>query len=177
MNKQVSFSESAEPISRLAKVTDEKVKEEVLMPCSEWKERIVSRFPDSFSPDEREAFDKHASSCEACKSFLADYESMSKILRLSSIPEPPVGLPSRLLQLWEDEDRQKTMTVGRLLAPAVSLKSPYRGDNPTRGEGFESNISQEKVIPISFYKTIRPQVGKTLDSRELISVLHELIAG
>lgn len=172
MNKRAPFNKSFENITSFLHRNSKMEKEGETVLCSEWKEKVIARFPDSFSPDEREAFDRHVSSCEACKSFLADYESMNKILRLSSIPEPPVGLPSRLLQLWEDEDRQKAITAGGLLAPAVPLKGSYRG---ARGDGFESEISQEKAIPISFYKTMRPQVGKTLDSRELIPVLHELI--
>lgn len=153
MNKRAPFSKSSEHIASFSYINSKK--EEELVLCSAWKEKVVARFPDSFSPDEQEAFDKHVSSCEACKSFLADYESMSKILRLSSIPEPPVGLPSRLLQLWKDEDQQKTITVGRPLAPAVPLKGSYRGGDSTKGDSFGSEISQEKAIPISFYKTIR----------------------
>ena len=69
-------------------------------PCAQWAEKLITAYQDTLSPDDRKAFNAHVLSCEECLRYVVDN-------RIRNLPpaKPLLGLPSRLLQIWEEQDR------------------------------------------------------------------------
>lgn len=172
MNKQTPFETNAAPTSALAETRRGEEQEGSPMPCAQWAAQIEARFPCSFLPDERAAFERHAASCGACAAFLADYESISALLWSFPIPEPLPGVPSRLRRLWEDEGpAAPTMATSRgVLSQTSPMVLASRGQGWSEEmEGCDNEIDQKTVIPLNFYKPLRVQAARPRRRRHLLA--------
>lgn len=79
-----------------------------LIPCDQWKEKLSMTHFKDLSPSENAELTTHLVSCPACASVRANYHDVDAILRSLPPIEPLPGLPPRVLQLWEEEDRHNT---------------------------------------------------------------------
>ena len=68
------------------------MKDEILMPCTEWAEKLAARHPEDISPSDRTALNNHIASCKACAAVYTAYRTMEinvRALPTTSLP----GLP------------------------------------------------------------------------------------
>ena len=75
-------------------------------PCAHWAEFLDAR-PEHLAPADRAALDAHIATCPACAAVRADNQDMDARIRSLPDPTPLPSFPTRLLTLWEEEDRQK----------------------------------------------------------------------
>ena len=75
-------------------------------PCAHWA-KFLDAHPDDLAQTDRAALDAHLATCPACTAALADNQYMDARIRSLPEPTPLPGLPTRLLALWEEEDRHK----------------------------------------------------------------------
>ncbi len=64
----------------------------LVMPCTEWAEKLAARHPEDISPTDRIALNNHIASCEACAAVHAAYRAMEinvRALPTTSLPDFP----------------------------------------------------------------------------------------
>jgi anti-sigma factor RsiW len=91
-----------------------------LTPCDHWKEKLSMTHFKDLSPSENAELTTHLVSCPACASVRENYHEVDAILRSLPPIEPLPGLPPRVLQLWEEEDRRNTSRHPRVNAHSRS---------------------------------------------------------
>jgi hypothetical protein len=52
------------------------MKDEILMPCTKWAEKLAARHPEDISPSGRTALNNHIASCKACAAVYTAYRMM-----------------------------------------------------------------------------------------------------
>ena len=75
-------------------------------PCAHWA-KFLDAHPEDLAPADRAALDAHIAACPACAAARAGNQDMDARIRRLPDPVPLPGFPTRLLALWEEEDRQK----------------------------------------------------------------------
>src|SRR6266516_4388745 len=72
----------------------------------DWLEKLtVPR--DELSSSEREAIANHLAACPSCYSIVAENTRLARLIQDLPVPDFPSGLPSKLRQLLEEEDRNR----------------------------------------------------------------------
>jgi hypothetical protein len=65
----------------------------VVIPCSDWEEKLAAIHPDDLLPAEWEACNRHIASCPACATVLTEYREMEARIRRSLTAKHPLELP------------------------------------------------------------------------------------
>jgi hypothetical protein len=63
------------------------------VPCGHWEEKLAATHPNDLLPAEREALNRHTTSCSACACVLAEYREMDTLICHSLATERPLELP------------------------------------------------------------------------------------
>src|ERR1700674_5151898 len=77
-----------------------------ITPCTEWDKKLSSTNPEDLSLSERAALTAHLATCSACALARAQYYDTDNLLRSLPPIEPLPGLPSQLLRLWEEKEKE-----------------------------------------------------------------------
>jgi PQQ enzyme repeat len=77
------------------------MKDTMLMPCSDWSDKLAVRKPEDLSPSARLALNEHMEICPACASVYSAYHFMELSICNLPLVEPLPGLPEELLRLEE----------------------------------------------------------------------------
>lgn len=73
------------------------MRNEILMPCTEWAEKLAARHPEDISPSDRITLNNHIASCEACAAVHAAYREME--INICGLPTTSLpGLPYERLR-------------------------------------------------------------------------------
>ncbi len=65
----------------------------MVVPCSDWEEKLTAIHPGDLLPAEREALNRHVAFCPACASVLAEYQEMDALIRRSLTTSHSLELP------------------------------------------------------------------------------------
>ena len=76
-------------------------------PCAAWAEKLALLHPDDLSPAERAEQEAHVASCPACSSVSTQYAEIAALLRDLPAGDVPEEVPSRLVDLWVEEDKRQ----------------------------------------------------------------------
>lgn len=66
----------------------------MVVPCSDWEEKLTATHPDDLLPAEREALNRHVASCPVCATVLTEYQEMDALIRHSLTTKHPLKLPN-----------------------------------------------------------------------------------
>jgi Zn-finger nucleic acid-binding protein len=69
-----------------------------------WIEKLTVP-KEELQPSERSAISKHLAACPKCHRIVAENYQLDRLIQASPTPDFPPGLPPKLLQVWEEEDR------------------------------------------------------------------------
>lgn len=145
-------------------------------PCTQWAEKLTTAYQGALSPDDRKTFNAHVLSCEECLRYVVD----NRIRNLSSA-KPLLGLPSKLLQIWEEQDRNNTEGTAEKHAQSIQilqLKSVERPPVPevtqTPKARSLTDRTEQEAHPRYIKSTLRfgiigwgywgPKIARNLDS-------------
>lgn len=76
--------------------------DDTAIPCAEWQEKLSILPPDRLSSADQQSLEAHLLSCEACRTVSRQYSELAIALRHLSADALPAGIPSRLLQYWQE---------------------------------------------------------------------------
>src|SRR5436309_2190110 len=114
------------------------MKDEILMPCIEWAEKLAARHPEDISPSDRIALNKHIATCKACAAVHAAYHAMEISVRAL----PATSLPDFPYERLQRKDKPIMSPVSHLLTYFGSTRwSKLRGYIPPLGRTRDINQS------------------------------------
>jgi outer membrane protein assembly factor BamB len=96
-------------------------------PCAVWAEKLALLHPDDLLPTEWAALEAHVASCSACASVRRQYTEIARLLRDLPVDDVPQELPSRLVGLWEEEDKRQQVRGPLLFSPRQARPKRSRG--------------------------------------------------
>lgn len=103
---------------------------------------------DDISTSERNAVWNHVQVCAACNDIYQDRLHLGWLMDNLPAPEIPPGLPPKLLQLWEEEERNHEEDSFILVFPELRDPDPVTERQPES----QSNHHRE---PVDFEQLIR----------------------
>ncbi len=83
----------------------------------EWIEKLTCPM-EELSSSEREVIATHILICPDCHRIVTDFTALPWLLEALPTLDMPPGLPPKLLQLWQEEDRNRVL-------PPVQHSNPY----------------------------------------------------
>ena len=108
-------------------------------PCAHWA-KFLDAHPADLAPADSAALDAHIATCPACAAARADNQDLDARIRGLPDPAPLPGFPSRLLALWEEEDRRKRV-------PYHVISSRLAGKNMhTQHDALDTDVSTRSPI-------------------------------
>jgi hypothetical protein len=100
------------------------------LPCQQWRLKLAAVDPADLEPAERAALETHLATCESCAAVHAAYARLDAAVQSLPAPAPLADLPSKLLALWAEEDRQASGPVA-LAQREEPLHPTMRAAGPT----------------------------------------------
>jgi hypothetical protein len=124
----------------------------MIVPCSDWEEKLTAAHPEDLLPAEREALDRHIASCPACATAISEYRQIDALLRRSLTAKRPLELP-------EDYATARRQEIGiELPSKEHSFSHPssaFLRKHPSRRD------SQEEARPLERERTYSPMSKST----------------
>lgn len=100
------------------------MRESVTTPCSQWAEKLATKYQDDLSYMDRLTMKEHLAVCPACATVHAAYKVMDDLMNTLPPVEPLPSLPYHLLQseLSGNPNRRSQGGIQLLLKPFVDMK-------------------------------------------------------
>jgi hypothetical protein len=122
-------------------MNDEMSGDGLRVPCARWEPLLAARSMDLSAAD-RDALDRHVSTCRGCAAVRAEYQRMDALILRLPAPVPLPDLPPRLLREWDQEDARG------MAWPFASPQTRDTGTLPDEHVALNGHVRDERLLPV-----------------------------
>ena len=146
-------------------------------PCDDWAEQLAAARFSTSSLGDVAALDTHIASCEGCAAAKREYDKIDKLMSAMQFATALPGLPPRLLQLWEEEDRQVALRASSANALPVEAQKHVAGSSYVR---YSSNVALATLSLTTLEKCCQEEVdnyrkGEGSDDRYCLEIFQRAL--